>query len=113
MDYQIYFYCIALSIVLMILFVLINFPYYRISYGAQSKSIVFRTVLLNSLAIVIGWGPVVAFWPDVSLKVLFPVTGIVGALGCVGSRFIYTEIIPRELAESMIEIIERKATGTS
>lgn len=109
MDLRTYLLCILFSIILMVLFVLINYPYYKNSYGIRTNGIILRTVLLNCMAILIGWAPVVHFWPEFSLKFLLPFTCIIGALGCVGSRFIYHEIVPEELAKRLIEIIEKKA----
>jgi hypothetical protein len=43
-----------------------------------------------------------------SKKFLMPFACVIGALGCVGSRFIYHEIIPDELAKRIIEVIERR-----
>ena len=37
--YQIYGICVALSVVLMILFVFVNLPYYRLCYGARAVPI--------------------------------------------------------------------------
>ncbi|MGE5402218.1 MAG: hypothetical protein ACM3S2_17605 [Ignavibacteriales bacterium] len=108
MDIKTYLICVAFTVVLMILFVFINFPYYKITYGTRARRIVTRTIFLNALAILIGWAPVVYFWPEFSLKYLLPFACTLGALGCVGSRFLYTEIIPDELAKTMIELIERK-----
>jgi hypothetical protein len=108
MDFKIYLECVAFSVGLMVLFVLINFPYYKMSYGEKTKQTVIRTIILNFIAILIGWGPVVYFWANFSLKFLLPTTCILGALGCVGSRFIYHEIIPKELAKTMIELLDRK-----
>jgi hypothetical protein len=34
---------------------------------------------------------------------------LIGALGCVGSRFLYHEIIPEELAKKLLELIQEKA----
>lgn len=92
----------------MVLFVLINYPYYKMSYGERAFRIVIRTILLNTLAILIGWGPVVFFWPEVSLKYLLPLASIIGALGCVGSRFIYPEIVPKELAKTLMQFLDKK-----
>jgi hypothetical protein len=108
MDLSIYGLCVIFSEALMILFIMINYPYYKISYGEKAGRIVGRTILLNSLAIIIGWGPAVYFWPDFSQKFLLPAACILGALGCVASRFIYQEIIPKELAETIIQIIKNK-----
>ncbi|MGE5350602.1 MAG: hypothetical protein ACM3P0_00865 [Acidobacteriota bacterium] len=108
MEIKTYLICVAFTVALMVLFVLINFPYYKITYGSRAGKIAIRTVSLNTLAILIGWAPVVYFWPEFSLKYLLPFACTLGALGCVGSRFLYTEIIPEELAKTMIEIIERR-----
>lgn len=112
MDLRIYLICVAFTVALMVLFVFINFPYYRITYGSKAGRIATRTIFLNTLAIFIGWAPVVYFWPEFSLKYLLPFACTLGALGCVGSRFLYTEIIPEELAKTMLEIIERRAMGS-
>ncbi|MCU7495490.1 MAG: hypothetical protein HF314_17840 [Ignavibacteria bacterium] len=109
MDVKTYLICVAFTVALMVLFVFINFPYYRITYGSRAGRIAIRTILLNTLAIFIGWAPVVYFWAEFSLKYLLPFACTLGALGCVGSRFLYTEIIPEELAKTMLEIIERRA----
>ena len=101
--------CTAVSIVLMVLFVLINYPYYKITYGEKANSIIVRTLGLNSAAIFIGWAPVVYFWPGFSLKYLLPFASIIGALGCVGSRFIYHELIPEELARKLLEMVEKRS----
>jgi hypothetical protein len=103
--------CSGITIVLMVLFVFINFPYYRMTYGERAHSIVLRTILLNATAILIAWGPMVYFWPTFSLKYMLPFACVLGALGCVGSRFIYHEIVPEELAKKMIEIVERQEKG--
>ncbi len=108
MDYGVYSLSVSFSTALMVLFVFINYPYYKLSHGDKAQQIVIRTILLNSLAILIGWGPAVYFWPNASQKFLLPAAAILGALGCVGSRFIYPEIVPRELAKAMIELMERK-----
>ncbi|MCU7500477.1 MAG: hypothetical protein HF300_13505 [Ignavibacteria bacterium] len=113
MEIRIYLICVAFTTALMVLFVFINFPYYKITYGIRAGKIAIRTVFLNTLAIFIGWAPVVYFWPEFSLKYLLPFACTLGALGCVGSRFLYTEIIPEELAKTMLEIIERKAASGS
>lgn len=111
MDIKTYLTCVAFTVALMILFVFINFPYYKITYGTKSRQIVLRTIILNTLAILIGWAPVVYFWAEFSLKYLLPFACTLGALGCVGSRFLYTEIIPEELAKTIIEIIERRSSS--
>ncbi|MGE5681340.1 MAG: hypothetical protein ACM34K_10725 [Bacillota bacterium] len=111
MDIKTYLICAAFTAALMVLFVFINFPYYKITYGAKAKKIVVRTILLNTLAILIGWAPVVYFWAEFSLKYLLPFACTLGALGCVGSRFLYTEIIPEELAKTILEIIERRSAN--
>ncbi|MFW5774889.1 MAG: hypothetical protein ACOCW2_01250 [Chitinivibrionales bacterium] len=103
--------CVLFSTALMILFVLINIPYYRMCYGQKTTSIVMRTIGLNFLAILLGWFPVIYLWPQFSRQILLPLAGIVGALGCVGSRFIYHEIIPEELAKRLIELVEQKKMG--
>ncbi|MBM3241524.1 hypothetical protein FJZ31_35020 [Candidatus Poribacteria bacterium] len=108
MNFKVYLECVAFSVGLMALFVLINFPYYKMSYGEKTKQTILRTIILNCVAILIGWGPVVYYWSNFSLKFLLPAACILGALGCVGSRFIYHEILPKELAETMIELLERK-----
>jgi hypothetical protein len=109
MNYQHLIICIGFSVVLMVLFVLINFPYYKLTYGEKTNKTVIRTVLLNSLAIIISWLPVMYFWPEFSYTILLPFVCVVAGLGCVGSRFIYHEIIPETLAKSIIEIVERKS----
>jgi len=111
LNVKVYLLCIGFSIVLMVLFILINYPYYQTSYGKRTKEIVLRTVVLNSLAIFVGWAPVVYLWPTFSYKFLLPFTCILGALGCVGSRFIYHEIVPEELAKRLIELIEQNNKG--
>jgi len=103
--------CLIFSEFLMVLFVAINFPYYKVSYGEKATSIVIRTLLLNTIAIAVAWVPVVYYWPLFSKKFLLPFTCIIGALGSVGSRFIYHEIIPDELAKRILEVIERKKTA--
>ncbi|MCU7491822.1 MAG: hypothetical protein HF312_19720 [Ignavibacteria bacterium] len=113
MEIRIYLICVAFTTALMVLFVFINFPYYKITYGIRAGKIAIRTVFLNTLAIFIGWAPVVYFWPEFSLKYLLPFACTLGALGCVGSRFLYTKIIPEELAKTMLEIIERKSASGS
>jgi hypothetical protein len=107
MHYKQFFICVAFSFILMVLFVLINLPYYRITYGDKAIRIILRTILLNTLAIIIAWIPVVYFWPDFSFRILLPFICAIGGLGCVGSRFIYHEIVPETLAKSIIEIVER------
>jgi hypothetical protein len=111
-DLKIYGLCVLFSSALMLLFVFVNYPYYKNSYGNKTRTIVYRTVLLNLCAILIGWVPVVHFWPQFSFKFLLPFACIAGALGCVGSRFIYHEIIPEELAKRLVEIIESKSIKT-
>ena len=34
---------------------------------------------------------------------------VFGALACVGSRFIYSEIVPEQLAEQIVKLIREKA----
>jgi hypothetical protein len=109
MNFKELFICVAFSFFLMVLFILINLPYYRITYGDKAIRIVMRTILLNSLAIVISWIPVVHFWPEFSLRILLPFICTIGGLGCVGSRFIYHEIVPETLAKSILETVERNA----
>lgn len=92
----------------MILFVLINYPYYKMIYGSRARAIIQRTILLNALAICIGWIPVVKFWPEFSSKFLLSAAGIIGALACASSRFIYREVIPEELGKTLLELLERK-----
>jgi hypothetical protein len=111
-HFKIYFICTLFSAALMALFVFINLPYYKSCYGGKTTPIVLRTLLLNTAAICIGWAPVVYLWPSFSLKFLLPFACILGALGCVGSRFIYNEILPEELARRLIELIEQKTNGT-
>ncbi|MDG5816071.1 hypothetical protein QA601_13340 [Chitinispirillales bacterium ANBcel5] len=101
--------CVSVSIVLMVLFVFINHPYYKLTYGQKASRIITRTLLLNSAALLIGWAPVVHFWPTFSLRYLLPFASIIGALGCVGSRFIYHELIPEELARRLLELVEEKS----
>jgi CDP-diglyceride synthetase len=108
MDLKVFSTCVAFSVALMILFILINYPYYKMSYGAKARGVILRTVLLNILAICIGWTPVVYFWPDFSKSYLLPAACVVGALGCVGSRFIYHEIVPEELGKTLLQLLERK-----
>jgi hypothetical protein len=91
----------------MSLFILINYPYYSITYGKNTNKIIVRTFLLNSVAILIGWFPVVFYWPNFSQKFLLPAICVIGALGCVGSRFLYQELIPEELAKVLIEYIDK------
>ncbi|MBI4911267.1 MAG: hypothetical protein HY823_00880 [Acidobacteria bacterium] len=109
MDLAVYGTCFAFSEALMVLFVLVNYPYYKICYGSRIRSVLVRTVFLNSLAILVGWAPVVYFWPGFSQKYLLPLACVVGALGCVGSRFIYQEIIPEALAGRLVEFMERRS----
>jgi len=78
-------------------------------YGKKIKVFLIRTISLNILAILIGWFPVVFFWPELSLKYLMPASCVFGAIACVGSRFIYSEIIPDQLAEQILKIIKEKA----
>ena len=108
MNLKVFSICVIFSVALMILFILINYPYYRMSYGAKAKGIILRTVSLNILAICIGWTPVVYFWPGFSIKYLLPAACVIGALGCVGSRFIYHEIVPEELGKTLLQLLERK-----
>jgi hypothetical protein len=109
MDFKTFFICVFFSLLLMALFVFINIPYYKVTHGEKAMRIALRAIMLNSAAIVIGWSPVVFLWPQFSYKFLLPFVCALGALGCVGSRFIYHEIIPESLAQSLIEIVERKA----
>jgi hypothetical protein len=110
-NFKTFFLCISFSIALMVLFVLINSSYYKLCYGSQARRIITRTILLNTLAIVIAWLPVVYFWQEFSMKILLPFACIVGGLGCVGSRFLYHEIVPEELAKKLVEMIEKKVAG--
>ncbi len=112
-NIEIYSVCSGLSIILMVLFVLINLPYYQTIYGNKTRKIVLRTIILNCLAIFVGWLPVVYLWPEFSKKFLLPSAGILGALGSVGSRFIYQQIVPDELAKKIAEIIARKTDENS
>ncbi|KMQ50146.1 hypothetical protein CHISP_2916 [Chitinispirillum alkaliphilum] len=109
-DLNSYLICCLFSIVLMVLFVLVNYNYYQNISGGQVKKTLIRTIALNTVAIMVGWGPVAYLWPRFSLTVLLPVIGVVGALGCVGSRFIYPEIVPEALAQKLTEYIEKKLT---
>lgn len=108
MDLNSYFICILPSIALMVLFVFINLSYYQIMYGKKIKAFLIRTIFLNTLAILIGWFPVVYFWADFSVKYLLSGSCIFGALGCVGSRFIYSEVVPAQLAEQVAKLIREK-----
>jgi hypothetical protein len=108
MNWPTFLTCVLFSIALMVLFILINYPYYKMSYGPRAPIIIRRTILLNSLAIAIGWGPTVYFWPDFSRRYLLPAACIIGSLGCVSSRFIYHEIVPEELGRTLLELLERK-----
>src|ERR1700737_3364462 len=107
MNLKVFSICVIFSVALMILFILINYPYYDMSYGAKAKGIILRTLSLNIMAIAIGWIPVVYFWPGFSQKYLLPAACAVGALGCVGSRFIYHEIVPEELGKTLLQLLER------
>ena len=109
MNFKAYFVCIGPSIVLMILFVFINISYYQIMYGVKTRDFLIRTISLNILAILVGWFPVLYFWPDFSVKYLMPTSCVFGALACVGSRFIYSEIVPEQLAEQIVKLIRDKA----
>ncbi len=113
MDLSSYFICILPSIALMVLFVFINLSYYQIMYGKKIKAFLIRTIFLNTLAILIGWFPVVYFWADFSVKYLLPGSCIFGALGCVGSRFIYSEVVPAQLAEQVAKLIREKVEKES
>jgi hypothetical protein len=108
LNFKTFFVCISFSIALMVLFVLINSSYYKLCYGAKARTIITRTILLNTLAIVIAWLPMVYFWQEFSMKILLPVACIVGGLGCVGSRFLYHEIVPDELAKKLVEFMEKR-----
>jgi hypothetical protein len=110
-DFNVYAVCVGLSVVLMCLFVLINYPYYKITYGSQSIHIVTRAIFLNILAIAVGWGPVVYFWPEAALTVILPAGCVIGAFACVGSRFVYTEIVPEALVKAIVENIEKKVAN--
>ncbi len=70
MNFKAYFVCIGPSTVLMILFVFVNSSYYQIMYGGKARNFLIRTISLNTLAILIGWFPVLHFWPDFSVKYL-------------------------------------------
>jgi hypothetical protein len=93
----------------MLIFLAINYPYYKMAYGARTKSILTRTILLNMLAIAIGWAPLVVLWPEFAKKYALPCAAALGAIGGVGSRFIYPEIVPDELAKALLRVIEREA----
>ncbi|MGE5445073.1 MAG: hypothetical protein ACM3SR_10810 [Ignavibacteriales bacterium] len=108
MNLKVFSICVIFSVALMVLFILINYAYYKMSYGAKAKGIILRTVLLNILAICIGWTPVVYFWPAFSIKYMLPAACVIGALGCVGSRFIYHEIVPEELGKTLLQLLERR-----
>jgi hypothetical protein len=103
--------CFGVSTVLMLIFVAINYPYYKMVYGVRTKSILTRTVLLNTLAIAIGWAPLVVLWPEFSRKYALPCAAALGAIGGVGSRFVYPEIVPDELAKALVRLMEREASG--
>jgi len=109
-DIKVYSICVGLSFVLMFLFVLINYPYYKITYGDLAIKIAIRAISLNLLAIAVGWGPLVYFWPKAALTVILPAGCVIGAIACVGSRFVYTEIVPEALVKAMVENIEKKIT---
>ncbi|UCH85038.1 MAG: hypothetical protein JSW50_04940 [Candidatus Latescibacterota bacterium] len=113
MDIKLFFLCFGVSTVLMLIFVAINYPYYRMAYGDRTKAILTRTILLNTLAIAIGWAPVVVLWPEFSKKFALPCASALGAIGGVGSRFIYPEIVPEELAKALVKLIERESRGNS
>ena len=108
-NFRVYAICSFFSIVLMILFVFINYPYYKSISGGQTKITILKTLLLNATAILIAWGPVVYLWSDFSIKFLLPFACIIGAFGCIGSRFIYPEIVPDALAKKIIEYIEKQS----
>jgi len=106
-DLKVYAVCVGLSAVLMCLFVLINYPYYKITYGSQSIPIVIRAIILNIVAIAVGWSPTVYFWPNAALTVILPAGCVIGAFACVGSRFVYTEIVPEALVKAIVDKIEK------
>tara|TARA_B100000315_G_C14329418_1_gene474576 strand:- start:215 stop:565 length:351 start_codon:yes stop_codon:yes gene_type:complete len=106
-DLKSYLICIGPSIALMMLFVSVNISYYQVMYGKKMYRYLARTVLLNTLAILIGWFPMVLFWTELAVKTVMPISCIFGAIACVGSRFIYTEIIPSQLAEQIVKLIKR------
>ena len=113
MDIKLFLLCFGVSTVLMLIFVAINYPYYRMAYGDRTKVILTRTILLNTLAIAIGWAPLVVLWPEFSKKIALPLASALGALGGVGSRFIYPEIIPEELARTLVQLIEQQSRTDS
>ena len=109
MNVGLFLLCFGVSTALMLIFVAINYPYYQMSYGDRTKAILTRTVLLNTLAIAIGWAPMVILWPEFSKKFVLPAASILGALGGLGSRFIYPEIIPQALAKTLVRLMEEKS----
>ena len=109
LDVKLFFLCFGVSTVLILIFVAINYPYYRMAYGARTRGILTRTVLLNMLAIAIGWAPLVVLWPEFAMKYALPCAAALGAIGGVGSRFIYPEIVPDELAKALVRLIERES----
>ncbi|MEJ2719631.1 MAG: hypothetical protein P8181_00640 [bacterium] len=113
MDVNRFLLCFSVSTLLMLIFVAINYQYYRMAYGDRTRAIVTRTILLNTLAIAIGWAPLVALWPEFSKKFALPAASALGAIGCVGSRFIYPQIVPEELARSVVQLIEKEVRGAS
>ena len=113
MNITLFLLCFGVSTVLMLIFVAINYHYYSMAYGDRTRAIVTRTVLLNTLAIAVGWAPLVVLWPEFSKNYVLPFASALGALGGVGSRFIYPEIIPEELAKTLVRLIERESRGDS
>ncbi len=95
----------------MLIFVAINYPYYRMAYGHRTRAILTRTIVLNTLAIAIGWAPLVVLWPEFSRKFALPAAAALGAIGGVGSRFIYPEIVPEELAKALVRLIDKESKG--
>lgn len=82
-------------------------------YGGKARNFLIRTISLNTLAILIGWFPVLYFWPDFSVKYLMTTSCVFSALACVGSRFIYSEIVPEQLAEQIVKLIQEKVQKES
>ncbi len=107
-DSKSYLICSLFSIVLMILFVFVNYTYYKNISGNRVTKTLVRTISINTVAILIGWGPVTYLWPKFSITILLPFVCLIGAIGCVGSRFVYPEIVPEALAQKITEHIEAK-----
>lgn len=111
--YKTFIICFSPSFLLMLIFVLVNLPYYKRVYGSKLVSNLIRTILLNTVAIIIGWFPVVYLWSKFSIQFLLPASCIFGAIAVVGSRFIYHEFVPENLVKELLIELKKESSENS